>query len=363
MPALHLATDCEGPLALNDNAFELCRDFLGPQGGRFFQLVSRYDDCLADVLKRPDYQAGCTLKLILPFLKARGLTNAQVEAYSQQHLALTPGAAEAYRFLHGLALPIFMVSTSYQQFVGAVGDRLGFDPARLFCTELDLDRYSLAPGEAEELARLQAEILAAPDLQWPAHAKKWEDLPAATQETINRFDAIFWERLAAMDIGALLREVNLIGAAEKARAVEQGLAESGLTLKDTIYVGDSITDVQAFKKVRGGGGVALSFNGNRYAIEAAELVVVSNSAWSVALLCSVFRLWGKEGLLELASPETKDKSRYLVLPEAEIETIMPGLNGRQVNLYLSNHPKLEAVIKESETMRRRLRGDAVGALG
>ena len=83
MPNLQLDTVCEGPLALNDNAFELCREFIKPQGDRFFQQVSRYNDYLAGVAKRPGYKAGDLLKLILPFLKANGLTNARIEAYSR----------------------------------------------------------------------------------------------------------------------------------------------------------------------------------------------------------------------------------------------------------------------------------------
>ena len=79
MHPLQLDTDCEGPLALNDNAFELCREFIKPDGARFFQQVSRYEDYLADVLKKPGYQAGDTLKLILPFLKAHGLTEARTQ--------------------------------------------------------------------------------------------------------------------------------------------------------------------------------------------------------------------------------------------------------------------------------------------
>ncbi len=79
MPNVQLDTDCEGPLALNDNAFELCREFIKPQGDRFFQQVSRYDDYLAEVAKKPGYKGGNTLKLILPFLKAHGLTNARIQ--------------------------------------------------------------------------------------------------------------------------------------------------------------------------------------------------------------------------------------------------------------------------------------------
>jgi len=65
------ATDCEGPISKNDNAYELCERFL-PEGAAFFERVSRYDDYLADVVRKPGYRPGDTLRLILPFLRATG---------------------------------------------------------------------------------------------------------------------------------------------------------------------------------------------------------------------------------------------------------------------------------------------------
>ena len=127
MLQIQLNTACEGPLALNDNAFELCREFIKPHGDRFFTQVSRYGDYLADIAKKPEYQAGDTLKLILPFLKAHGLTNAMIRDFSSQNIRLLSGAAEAYKFLHGFKFPIFAISTGYRQFAEAVGSRLGFD--------------------------------------------------------------------------------------------------------------------------------------------------------------------------------------------------------------------------------------------
>ena len=50
---------------------------------------------LADVAKKPEYQAGDTLKLILPFLKAHGLTNAQISDYSWKHIMLVPGSGRS----------------------------------------------------------------------------------------------------------------------------------------------------------------------------------------------------------------------------------------------------------------------------
>jgi energy-converting hydrogenase A subunit R len=363
MPQIQLITSCEGPLALNDQAFELCREFIKPHGGRFFTQVSRYADYLADVAKKPDYQAGDALKLILPFFKAAGLTNAQIQEYSLKTMKLMPGAEAAYRFLHGRKFPIFAISTSYRQFAEAVGAKLGFAADHIFSTELNLDQYRLSPGEGEELERLQQEILAAPEITIPAGAASLADLPEPAQEAIARLERIFLEKIPAMGIGVIYGEVKPLGGSEKARALSESLTKTGRGLAEVIYVGDSSTDVQAFEAVRAGGGLTLSFNGNARAIGAAEVVVVADTAWPLALLTMIFELWGKEGVLEVAAPETREKSRALVLPEAVIEPIAKGLQrGKVFNLYLSQSPHREQVIKESTAMQARLRGETAAGL-
>ncbi|OGR26239.1 MAG: hypothetical protein A2139_13115 [Desulfobacca sp. RBG_16_60_12] len=363
MGNVQLDTACEGPLALNDHAFELCREFIKPQGDRFFQQVSRYDHYLVEVAKRPGYQAGDTLKLILPFLKAHGLTNVRIAAYSRQNVTLMPGAEAAFKFLHGRDFPIFAISASYRQFAEAVGLKLGFKKERIFCTELDLDRHTLSAAEAGELPRLQGEITAAAAIELPAEAAAAADLPAPVQEAIAGLDRIFWERLPAMEISALYEEVNPMGGPGKAKAVADSLAQSSLSLADTIYVGAGITDVQAFEAVRAGGGLAVSFNGDRAAVNAAEVVVVADTAWPLALLTAIFQLWGKDGVLEVACPETREKSRSLVLPEAVIEPIGMGLEGHLFNLYDQNAADWDKVVHESQAMRAKLRGEAIAALG
>ncbi len=363
MLQIQLHTACEGPLALNDHAFELCREFIKPHGDRFFTQVRRYGDYLAEIAKKPEFKASDTLKLILPFLKAHGLTNAMIRDFSIQGLRLLPGAAEAYKFLHGFGFPIFAISTGYHQFAEALGSKLGFDAEHIFGTELDLDRYQLATGEAEELRRLEEEIAAAPAIELPSGAASLTDLPAPAQEAIARLDRIFWERLPAMEIGVIYREVNPVGGPEKAKSVADSLAKTDLKLADTIYVGDSSTDVPALEAVRTGGGLALSFNGDRQAVSAAEVAVVSDSAWSIGMLVAIFRLWGKEGVLEVAAPERRSKSRSLVLPEEMIEPIAMGLEGHLFNIYMSVKLNREKLIQESEAMRARLRSESIAALG
>jgi hypothetical protein len=92
------------------------------------------------------------------------------------------------------------------------------------------------------------------------------------------------------------------------------------------------------------------------------VVVVSDSAWSIALLTAIMVSWGKEGVLEVAAPETRDKSRSLVLPEEVIEPIFTGLDGHMLNIYLSKGIDRAKITKEGQAMRAKLRGAAIAAL-
>jgi|UniRef100_A0A7C3SKA2 energy-converting hydrogenase A subunit R len=362
MYEIQLVTDCEGPLALNDNAFELCRDFLRPGGDRFFLQVSRLDDYLADLAKREGYKAGTTLKLILPFLKAYGLTDAMMAEYSEKTLRLTPGAAEAYRFLLGRQFPIFEISTSYRQFAEAVGKRLGIGPDRIFCTELNLDRYKISKAEADKLRTIKDEIAALPEIVITPQAQKPEDLSSETREVIERLEYLFGEVIPEMDIGRIYAEVEPVGGQEKAKALEASLAITGKSLAEAMFVGDSITDVEAFKTLRAGGGVTVSFNGNRYAINSAEFIVVANNAWPIALLTVIFQRWGKDGVVELSTSGQAGHEKIVALPEAVIEPIVRGLGGRNFSFYAADVAHRDQIIKESEAMRARLRGQVVAAL-
>jgi energy-converting hydrogenase A subunit R len=363
MSNIQLVTDCEGPLALNDNAFELCRDFIKPDGDRLFTQISRFNDYLADIAKKPEYKAGDTLKLVLPFLKGAGLTNAMITEYSEKTVRLVPDAAEAYRFVQAQGFPVFEISTSYRQFAEVVGQRLGFKADRIFCTELDLERYTLSPAEGDRLLAIKDEITGLPELVIPSQAKTLDDLAGETQEIIAQLERIFWEVIPGMDIGRMYEEVNPVGGPEKAKALEESLAQTGVAMAEAMYVGDSITDVEAFKAVRAGGGAALSFNGTRYAVNSAEFIMVANNAWPVALLTAIFQRWGKDGLVELSTSSQAGHEKIVALPEAVIEPIVMGLQNRNFSFYPGNAPNKEKLIKESAAMRASLRGEAVAALG
>ena len=142
-------SDCEGPISKNDNAFEVTTHFV-PNGDRLFTLISKYDDVLADVLKKPGYSAGGTLKLILPFLKAYAATDGRMREFSAQNLILIANSKDTLQHVRAIA-SAFIVSTSYEHYIKALCKALDFPYENTFCTQLSIDKYSITEQEKSKL--------------------------------------------------------------------------------------------------------------------------------------------------------------------------------------------------------------------
>jgi energy-converting hydrogenase A subunit R len=354
-------SDCEGPISKNDNAFELAASFI-EDGDRFFSLISKYDDVLVDIIKKSDYKAGDTLRLILPFLKAYGATNENVRNFSSRNVLLVPGAKDTLAFVMKL-LPSFIVSTSYEHYITALCKLTGFPFENTYCTRLNIDKYQIPKEETKRLKELAKEISALPMIKIPNNANSISEFSSRDQETVGRLDEIFWGEIPTMKSGRMLREVNPVGGTEKARAVQNIIKMMGCGLDRVMYIGDSITDVQALKLVRKNGGLAVSFNGNCYSVRESDVAFLSNDTIVISVLTEVFNKLGKQGTIGLVN-----KWNMVGLEKYFVDT---DLRNRMFSLFGNVFPKFERVtsdtieqlIYESSIFRKTLRGEAIGKLG
>jgi energy-converting hydrogenase A subunit R len=354
-------TDCEGPISKNDNAFETLSHFV-PEGDRLFTVVSRYDDVLSDVLKTPGYKAGETVKLVLPFLKAYDVTDHEVGQFSARNLLLIPNVKESLQHLRSIS-PAHIVSTSYEHYIRALCQALEFPFENTYCTKLSLDKYSITEGEKTRLKQTRREIVQLPMFEIPPEAKNLKDLPEVAQTTIRRLDDIFWKTITRMRIGKIYSEVNPVGGKEKAEAIRDITRTDDVALKDVMYVGDSITDEEAFKLVKENGGLAVSFNGNQYAVRNAEIALLSRDGLATAVIADVFLRSGKSEALTLVASWS-----HRTLGKSSVDEAL-------LNRFLMLHPRelpkakiitrenMEDLAKESSQFRNEVRGEAIGRLG
>ncbi len=306
-PQRVFVTDCEGPITRNDNAAEVCEAFI-PDGHRLFSRVSLYDDYLAEVVKREGYKAGDTLRLILPFLKAFGVDDETVAKFSRRNIDIIPLADRALSRIAEQA-PAYLVSTSYCPYIQAVCEAVGFPLRNAFCTQLRLDRYDLIASEKQKVRDLASRILQLPDFTIPEQAGSLDDLTPADRGAVLQLEEIFWNELPAMAIGRIMEEVNPVGGSEKAEAVKKIASSHGMELARIMYVGDSITDVEAFRLVNRGGGVTVSFNGNAWAVREASYAVVARHALPLEWLAELFFTQGAAGLEDLLLTQASEQGR------------------------------------------------------
>jgi energy-converting hydrogenase A subunit R len=166
-----------------------------------------------------------------------------------------------------------------------------------------------------------------------------------------------------MAVGRLLTDVVTVGGEQKAESIRDASKKLDSKLEDAMYVGDSITDVEAFQLVRKNGGLSVSFNGNSYAVKAAEVAVQSESNLVTAALADIFCRHGKQAAIKAVESWSiqalKDTDVDATLLE-QLTTLYPdGLP--KVQIVTSKN--MDSLIKESSEFRKKVRGVNIGRLG
>ncbi len=372
-----IALDCEGPITLNDNAFELSEEFI-PYGNKVFSVISKYDDFLADVVKRLNYKAGDTLKLIIPFFKSVGLTSKDMEEFSSKTLSLIDGAEQMIKdisreFPH--TIPAFIISTSYDSYLRALSKKTGFMFDNIYCTRVNIDSYNVSSSEAMLLKELINEIASMDIPEWEEGIKGYSGLDDKNSKIIRRLDEIFWDIIAPMPIGRVFNEVNTVGGHEKANSLKDISKNLNMPLKDAIYAGDSITDVEAFQLLRSEGGISIAFNGNGYAVRNAEFAIASNDARLLHIIIKAFSTLGNAMLKDMLK-EALNRTESHSATQETLQKILEGFIPNEGDypccisnivkgsyLFLTTSQNMDIVIKISAEKRREVRGKKIASLG
>lgn len=354
-------SDCEGPISKNDNAFEITSHFV-PNGDKLFTVISRYDDVLADIVRKPDYKAGYTLKLIIPFLRAYEVTDHKMQEFSAQSLILIPNVKDTLQYVRKIAQS-FIVSTSYEHYIKALCQALNFPYENTYCTRVSIDKYSMVEEEKKILKELAREISQMPIIEIPSRAESLNDFPEEYRKTIQRLDDVFWKEIVNMDSRRIFQEVSPVGGEEKADAVKRAAEKADIDLSGVMYVGDSITDVEAFKLVKENRGLAVSFNGNQYAVKNAEIAVLSENSVVTAVIADVFCRLGKQETVDLVENWNREALKRSPVNRTLLNRLFQVYRKQLPKVKIVTSKNMQILAKESRELRKKVRGEAIGRLG
>lgn len=372
-------TDCEGPLTLNDNAYELADEFI-EDGGKLFKIISRFDDYLVEDVKLENYHAGDTLKLIVPFYKLAGLTNEKMIKFSRENIYLVDGSDDTLRFANEL-IDSFIVSTSYGQYIEALCNYIDFPFQNTYHTQLDVDGATNFNSFDKKLDNVSSTTNNSQTIVGDKSPKFIEELKKVdefrkiilehgdeNEDDFNVLYDIFFKEFPKLEINKYIESVKTVGGKGKQIAVEDIVERFGLESGSIIYMGDSITDVEPLQYARDNGGLSVSFNGNEYPLNVAEIAVISDHTIVSSILIDLHSRFDKEYVLDFIR-EYSQKGPNAAFEDFEVDYSL--VEEFEKVFYNKEAPIIEIItddnrdylLKLSKEMRNSIRGKDIGGLG
>lgn len=274
--------DLEGPISIIDFAAELGRklnekskfNFQRYNMSQFFTMISNYDDYIIDVpgvkelLNIPEYQPGDTLRLMAP-LYASCFNENDLRNLAKQNIKLLPGCKELMKILHK-DWDIFVVSTSYSQFAYIVAEVLNIPKDHVYCTEFNIKKLKQELRDmTNSIDSLMLEI-------FDKYLVNNKNLDCVIDD-LNNF---FWKDRES-NYTRVMNQISVIGGKRKEAAVEEISKRTKIPLSEMIVLGDSITDINMLQRIRDENGIAVSFNGNKFSVNRANVAVTTPNSLGV----------------------------------------------------------------------------------
>ena len=354
--------DLEGPISILDFAAELSRllskktklDLQKFNMGEFFEMISNYDDYLIDVpgvkkkLNIPDYQPGDTLRLVAP-LYMSCFSDKELIKLANNNLGLLPGCKELMKVLHK-NWDIFIISTSYRHFAHNIARRLNIPLDHVFCTDLNIKEAN------KTIYNIEGDVKNLVNIIFENYIDNDKNLEIVIKD-LNKF---FWNNKESDYIKAM-NLVEVRGGKRKEMAVESISTITQVPISEMIALGDSITDINMLQRLKDEGGIAVSFNGNRFTVGRANIAITTpNNLGTLAIFESKNNIenfldsWEKlysrfknnpvKIPSKLISKETKNYFiKYKFVPEIE-------------NLSNKTNKELDLIILKQEKFRKKIRG-------
>ncbi len=310
-----VATDLEGPVTVDDYAFEVAAEHL-PDGDRAYSRLSSH---CADLIEEYDLRPGNTLRFLPLFLKAHDVAADEVRAVQESAVQLTPRADEVYPDIEQWVGPenFAVVSTSYEHYVQAACDRTGLETDNVFATPFCYEEFEL-PWQMEATLLNMYQGLR-------------NGAAVSELELLDTIDGTAAEELS--------EAITVCGGPGKVEAVEQMRGRDGEEYR-TAFIGDSITDIDALAQTaERPADFAIAFNGNSYAIDNAEVVVVSETTEPLLDIVDTFLDGGRDAVIDRVA-------------EGQWDTVSLGPAVTSVD---------DRLYEDSQQMRERVRSEA-GAL-
>lgn len=354
--------DLEGPISIIDFAAELGSKLNEKSKfnlhkynmSQFFTMISNYDDYIIDVpgvkesLNIPEYQPGDTLRLMAPLYVSCFKENELINL-ARKNLGLLPGCKELMAILHR-NWDIFVISTSYSHFALNVTANLNIPKDHVYCTDLNISNLK------EGLLNIEEEVNVLIREIFEKYLINNKNLNCVIED----LHSFFWKEQKSAYV-EVMNQIKVRGGRMKELAVEEISRRTNIPISEMIALGDSITDINMLQRLNDEGGIAVSFNGNKFSVGKANIAVTtSNSLGALPIFQEKLNIkeFLKEWEAEFKNSRSNPKKikEGLISKEAKSFFIKYKFIPEFFDLTNKSDDQLTSIILRQEKMRKILRG-------
>jgi len=322
--------------------------------GDFFKMISNYDDYINDVpgikeqLNIPGYQPGDTLRIMAPLYIA-SYTDTELINLARSNLGLLPGCKELMKILHK-DWDIYVISTSYSHFAHTVTAALDIPKDHVYCTNLNIKKLK----EGLKNIKNSVDVLIREIFQ--KYLNNSKDLNTVIED-LNDF---FWKTEESAYI-KMMNKIRVRGGKRKELAVEEISKKTGVSISEMIALGDSITDIDMLQRLNDEGGIAVSFNGNRFSLKRANIAATTpNNLGTLPIfqfkkdIYDFLENW--ELKFETFQNDPKKIPTKLISKECKDIFVKHNFVPNLRDLKNKSKDQMEEIILNQEKMRKKVRG-------
>lgn len=342
-----------GFITRNDPLRDLCCRFVR-DGGKIYDVLSRYDMLISYALSRDDGNCGSVGRLLVPILKACGVTDKSAYDVCAESLRLMKGVDVTYRYL-GSQLPTFFCTETYEHQMLGLAEKLDIPLHSISCNMFSFDELELPKPEARAIREALPHIASCMISQESYITGEAKYLTREDSILIDTVDAKLVKLLAKTEIMEAVRKTLKVSGNEKAYGILELCRKNEIAMSETAVIGCRNSDFPSMDIVRDSSGLALAFNASEYAVRGANVAVISDRPIVAAVLVNEFYNGGIESVHEMIKNWDIEKLKERPCADRNLvnELIAEFPSGLPEVFWITKK-NLKKVIQKSNEFRKKL---------
>ncbi|MCL2711715.1 MAG: hypothetical protein FWD37_00335 [Methanomassiliicoccaceae archaeon] len=325
----------------------MCDRFIR-NGGRLYDVLTACDSIMMYTQDDENTGSDGTLRSMAAFLKAYGVTDISLNDFFKNDIKLMQGS-DVIHYLDEL-MTVTVLSETYEHHVSVLCDLIEMPYNRVKCTQVSFDGSDLEVNDAKWLREVAEEIskMDIPKITTSGTNQYLEQKDQMIIETVGRMTKRISKKVFARSVGSM-------GGSEKSHALLDAGRRTNVNYDCTAYIGTNATDHIAMDVVRSNEGLAISFNGDGYAVKGSNVAVMSSNSIVPAVLVSEFYINGLEAVYSMiGSWDRKELMRRECSDKNLMNAMLAAFPSKLPEVVIVDDNNLNDVMRESERYRRKL---------